>query len=63
MIRLTPLQILVPNAYLRRSGLCDLDIAEATVASLQGSNSTCVSALWLVLFVAGIVGWVVTQGL
>ena len=63
MTRLMSLQILVPNTYLRGSGLCDLNVAEAIVASLQGSNATRVSAPWLILLVVGIVGLAVTQSL
>ena len=53
----------MPNAYCGGSGLYGLNVTEATVASLQGSNATRVSASWLILCVAGIVGWAVTQSL
>ena len=51
------------DTYLRGSGLCDINVAEANVVELQGSRATHLGASWLVLLVAGIVGWAVTQGL
>ena len=45
----------VPRTYLRGSGLCDLNVAEANVVELQGSNAMLLTASWLILVVDGIV--------